>query len=50
MTLKADANVKGKLTCGSKNNIRNAVNFHASSCKCEKFHFDQILLSKVYKI
>ena len=32
-----------------KNNIRNLVNFHASSRKSENLHFDQILLSKAYK-
>ena len=31
MTLKGDARFKGKLTCGLKNDIRNLVNFHASS-------------------
>ena len=31
MTLKGDAKVKGKLTQGLKNDIRNLVNFHASS-------------------
>ena len=45
-----DVNFKGKLTRGLKNNIRNLVNFHASSYKSENLHFDQILLSKAYKI
>ena len=49
MTLKGDAKFKGKLTCGLKNDIRNLVNFHASSRKSENLHFDQILLSKAYK-
>ena len=49
MTLKSDAKFKGKLTCGLKNNIRNLVNFHASSRKSENLHFDWILLSKAYK-
>ena len=40
---------KGKLICGLKNNIRNFVNFHASSWKSEKLHFDRILLYKAYK-
>ena len=31
MTLKVDANFKGKLTCGLKNDISNLVNFHVSS-------------------
>ena len=49
MTLKGDAKFKGKLTCGLKNNIRNLVNFHASSQKSENLHFDGLLLSKAYK-
>ena len=49
MTLKGDAKFKGKLTCGLKNNIRNLVNFHASSQKSENLPFDGLLLSKVYK-
>ena len=49
MTLKVDANFKGKLTCGLKNNIRNSVNFHASSWKSENLHFDGLHLSKAYK-
>ena len=49
MALKGDVKFKGKLICGLKNNIRNLVNFHASSQKSENLHFDQILLSKAYK-
>ena len=49
MTLKGDAKFKGKLTCGLKNDIRNLVNFHASSRKSENLHFDWMLLSKAYK-
>ena len=49
MTLKGDARFKGKMTCGLKNDIRNLVNFHASSRKSENLHFDWILLSKAYK-
>ena len=40
---------KGKLICGLKEDIRNLVNFHASSRKSENLHFDRILLSKAYK-
>ena len=43
------AKCKGKLTCGLKNDIRNLVNFHASSRKSENLHFDWILLPKAYK-
>ena len=49
MTLKGDAKFKGKLTYGLKNDIRNLVNFHASSRKSENLHFDGLLLSKIYK-
>ena len=33
MSLKGDAKFKGNLTRGLKNDIRNLVNFHATSCK-----------------
>ena len=49
MTLKDDAKFKGKLKCGLKNDIRNLVNFHASSQKSQNLHFDWILFSKAYK-
>ena len=49
MTLKGDAKFKGKLTCSLKNNLKNLVNFHASSQKSKNLHFDQILLSKACK-
>ena len=49
MTLKGDAKFKGKLTCGLKNDIRNFVNFHASSRKSQNLHFDWMLLSKACK-
>ena len=40
MKLKSDANFEEKLTIGSKNDMRNLVNFNASSGKSEQFHFD----------
>ena len=49
MTLKSVAKFKGKLTCGSKNDIRNLVNFDVSSRKSKNLHFDRILLSKAHK-
>ena len=49
ITRKGVAKFKGKLTCGLKNDIRNLVNFHASSWKSENLHFDWIHLSKAYK-
>ena len=50
MTRKDDAEVKGKLTRSLKNDIKNLVNFHASSRKSEILHFDGLLLSKVCKV
>ena len=49
MILKGNVKFKRKLTHGLKNDIRNLVNFHASSRKSENLHFDRILLSKAYK-
>ena len=49
MTLKRDAESKGKLTLGLKNDIKNLVNFHTSSRKSENLHIDRLLLSKAYK-
>ena len=42
MTLKKNAKSKEKLTCGFK--------FHPTTQKSEKFHFDGLFLSKVYKV
>ena len=50
MALKGDAKFKTKLTRGLKNDIRNLVNFHASSRKSENLHFNRLLLSKTYKV
>ena len=44
MTLKGFAKCNEKLTCGLKNDIRNLLNFHASSRKSENLHFDWISL------
>ena len=49
MTLNGDAKFKEKLTCGLRNDIRNLVNFRASSRKSKNLHFDGLLLSKAYK-
>ena len=49
MTLKGDAKFKGKLTCGLKNDIRNLVNFHASSRNSESLDFDGLLFPKDIK-
>ena len=50
MALKGVAKFKGKLTCGLKNDIRNLVNFYASSRKSENVLFDGFLLFKAYKV
>ena len=47
MTLKSDAKFEEKLTLGSKNDMKNLMNFNASSGKSENLHFDVLLLSKV---
>ena len=48
MKVKGDAKFKGKLTRDFKNDTKNLVNFHASSCYSENLHFPALLLSKVY--
>ena len=40
MTLKSDAKFKGKLTRGSKNDIKNLFFFHTSSQKYVNFNCD----------
>ena len=50
MTLKIDQKFEEKLTLGSKNDMRNFVNFNASSHKSENLHFDGLVLSKAYKV
>ena len=50
MTLTGDAIFKEKMTRGLENDIRNLVNFHASSRKSENLHFNGLLLSKVYNV
>ena len=40
ISLKGNAKIKGKLTCGLKSDIRNLVNFSASRQKSENLHFD----------
>ena len=50
MTLKSDAIFKEKLTGGLKNDIKNLINFHASSDKSENLHFDELILSKASEV
>ena len=47
MTLKSDVKFEEKLTLGSKNDMRNLVNFNASSGKSDNLHLDMLLLSRV---
>ena len=48
--MKGDAIFKEKVTGVLKNDIRNLINFHASSRKSENLHFDGLFLSKAYKV
>ena len=50
LTLKSDAKFEEKLTLGCKNDMRNLVNFNASSSKSGNFHFDVLLLPIAYKV
>ena len=50
MKLKTDVKFEEKLTLGSKNDMRNLVDFVASSIKSENLHFDVLLLPKVYYV
>ena len=50
MTLKSDVKFEEKLTLGSKNDMRNFVNFNVSSGKPGNSHFDVLLLPIAYKI
>ena len=47
MTLKSDAKFEEKL--GSKNDMRNFVNFNASSGRPGNLHFDVLLLPIAHK-
>ena len=50
MTLKSDAKFDEKLTLGSKNDMRNLVNFNVSRSKSENMHLDVLLLSITYRV
>ena len=50
MTLKSDSKFEEKLTLGSKNDMRNLVNFNAYNGKPENMRFDVLLLPIAYKI
>ena len=50
IALKSDAKFKEKLTLGSKNDMKNLVNFNTNRDQPENLHFDVLLLSKVYNV
>ena len=50
MMLMSDAKFEEKLTFDSKYDMRNLVNFNASSGKSENLHFDVLLLSIACKV
>ena len=50
MTLKGDAEFKGKQTRGLKHDIMNLVNFEASSWRSKNLLFHRLLLFKAYKV
>ena len=50
MTLKSDAKFEEKLALGSKNDMRNLINFNASSGKSGNLHFDVILLPIAHEV
>ena len=50
MTLKSDAKFEEKLTVGSKNDMRNLVNFNASSGKSGNLHLDVLPLPIAHKV
>ena len=50
MALKSDVKFEEKLTLLSKNEMRNLVNFNASSGKSDNLHFDMLLSPRVYYV
>ena len=50
MALKINAKFEEKLTCASRNGMRNLVNFHQSTQKFINWDFDGIPLSKVENV
>ena len=50
MTVKGVAKFDEKQTLGSKNDMRNLVNFNASSGKSGNLHFDVLLLLIVHQV
>ena len=50
MALRSDGKFEEKLTLGSKNDMRNLMNFNAISGKSENFHFDIWFFSIAYEV
>ena len=50
MTLKNDEKFKEKLTCCFKIDLRNLTNFTRALRSLKNFHFDGLLLTKVYDV
>ena len=50
MIVKSDAKFEEKLTLGFKNDMKNLLNFDASSGRPENVHFDVLTLSVAYKV
>ena len=48
MTVESDAKLEEKLALSFKNDMKNLVNFNASSGKSENLHFDVLLLPIAY--
>ena len=48
MTMKNDAKFEEELTCQFKIDMRNLTNFDLSARSLKGFHFNGLLLSKVY--
>ena len=47
---KESAKFEGKLTLGSKNDMKNLMNLNVTSGKSESLHFDVLLFSIAYKV
>ena len=50
MTLESDAKFEEELAHCLKNDMKNLINFNASSSKSENLHYDVLLLSMAYKV
>ena len=47
---KESAKFEGKLTLGSKNDMKNLMNLNVTCGKSESLHFDVLLFSIAYKV